>query len=286
MNNMDVSFSHGRYSIIFEDDSLYHDFLAVFEASLSDNSDGIAFEIKITGTDEGGYSIYHNSQLVHLDFTKTQAAYYLTRIIGNGICFGIDSITGVMHAAGVYFDGGAVSFMGTSGSGKTSISLVFAAYGRFIGDEYAFIDLDEGYYWHENHPFQLKAQNHQLLEWFDSEPRLLVEAESFGQAYYFPVSATDYIKSSREDRIKLKTIIFPCYDKSAESTAIKKMAADKLPVAILESLFGMGQPSLLLKRFLHICAKNKIRLYEVEFSDCLAAAKELDGFLNSEKEVI
>jgi hypothetical protein len=173
--------------------------------------------------------------------------------------------------------------MGASGSGKTSLSLVFSAYGHYMGDEYAFVDLAEGDCWHESHPFQLKAENRCLLSRFESEPKLMVEADAFGRAYFISTDAVNSVKISREDKTKLKAIVFPRYDKDAQGTAIKRMPAGRLPLAILESLFGAGRPSHLLRGFLHLCADKKVGLYELGFGDCTAAAEELDGFLKTRR---
>jgi hypothetical protein len=275
MKTIDIPFSHAVFRLIFEDEILADNFGASFQAAAlpAERAD---YTVEIMGAGDSPYSVCLNGSLVGDGLLRDEAAYRVTRIFGDDICAHVSASVCVMHAASVLFHDRIVSFSGVSGSGKTSLSLFFSKYGSYIGDEYAFLDMETGHLWHEQHPFQLKESNaSRMLPGLVSPSVLAVKGEPFGQAYYASLAFTNYKKAEQSQRFKLGVLVFPQFDGSCEKTIITRLSAPKLPNAILRSLMGHAPPSLLLGRFIKMAAKEHIRFLEIRFSDGADAAEKL-----------
>ena len=103
-------------------------------------------------TQDDKYRVYVNGKIIREHMVREEAAYCMTTIFGDDICSHLDDATCILHASSVLINNFIVSFSGISGSGKTSLSLIFSHYGNYIGDEYAHVDLNTGHLWHEDHP--------------------------------------------------------------------------------------------------------------------------------------
>lgn len=281
MKTIYIPFTNFTFQLTFEDEEFADNVTAVFHTvpTLTHNPDTI---IEIQGNQENKYRVWLNGEMIRENMSQEEAAYCITTIFGDEICSHIDDSTCILHASSVLIHDFIVSFSGISGSGKTSLSLIFSTYGNYIGDEYAHVDLNTGHLWHEDHPYQLKERNAAILSKIPPSSRLKVKTELFGQAWYISLNTTNYKKISRDDHVKVKFLVFPHYTKDCQKTIISKLPAAKLPDSILQSLMGRNPPSLVFKTFVHMAALEGIHFVEIGFSDGDDAAGELMTYITHE----
>lgn len=183
-----------------------------------------------------------------------------------------------LHASCVQRGDKQIVFAGASNSGKTSMAIAFGNYGNLLGDECAFLDMSSAHIDHEPFPFKVKKDN----PMFECIPRhTALEADDSVHGRVFYVSAADMgcdVHSLRYGRIS--HIVFPWYDATAKDTDIERLPATELPKFILGSLMGPYLPSVLLVRFLHMCAAYPISFLKIRFHDAWDAAKQLDCLLS------
>jgi len=276
MRTVYITFTYSTFRLFFEDDILAVNFATTFQASPTSAKIGVHY-IDVIGNGATNYSIFLNGLLIQEAVLRSEVVYYITRVFGETICAGARGAICVFHAASTIIRGNRiVSFFGSSGSGKTTLSLYFSKYGYFIGDEYAYIDLNTGFLWHEQHPFQLKKSNAtSILDDLSSPAVLAVQGFPFGQAYYASLAFTNHKTVKHSDRIKVKVMVLPRYDSSIEDTRICKLRISELPSVVLQSLMGESTPSILFKRFIQMASSEHVQFYEVKFSDGIDAAKQL-----------
>ena len=277
-----IKFTNCAFQLIFEDELFADCFQAVFQTvpNLTEHPDGI---IEIKGTKGKNYHVHLNGEMICEQMSREEAAYCITTIFGEHICSHIDDSTCVLHASSVLINDFIVSFSGISGTGKTSLSLIFSRYGNYIGDEYAHLDMNTGNLWHENHPYQLKERNTTMLSPIPSSSRLKVNTESSGQAWYVSLDTTNYKSISHEDQLKLQFLIFPHYNENCQKTTVSKLPLTKLPLSILQSLMGQMPPSLVFKKFAEMAAFEGIHFIEITFSDSNDAAEKLMTYIKNEQ---
>jgi hypothetical protein len=281
MKTIYIPFTNSTFQLIFEDEAFADNAIAVFHTvpTVTNDPDKI---LEIQGSQGNNYRVYVNGELIREKMSREEAAYCMTTIFGDEICSHIDDSTGILHASSVLIDDFIVSFSGVSGSGKTSLSLIFSRYGNYIGDEYAHVDLNTGHLWHEDHPYQLKERNTAILSTIPLSSRLKVKTDLFGQAWYVSLDTTNYKKVRRDDQVTVKFIVFPHYNKDCQKTMISMLPVMKLPGTILQSLMGQDPPSLVFQKFVHMAALHGIHLVEITFSDGDDAARELMTYITNE----
>jgi hypothetical protein len=284
MKTIRIAFTHTAFRLIFEDDALADNFYNTFRAT-NLPAGRRDHTIEIMGKEYSRYSVRLNGKLLRKDLLRDEAAYCVTRIFGDEICACVSAPVCVMHAASVLTSGGIVSFCGASGSGKTSLSLFFSEYGSYVGDEYAFLDIETGCLRHEQHPFQLKESNASLLIPSLASPSVLaVKGEPFGWAYYVSLAFTNRQETLCTDRSKVAVIVFPHFDRNRRHTVINKFHMPDLPSVVLQSLMGQSAPSLLLGQFIKMAARERLRFLELWFSDGADAAEKLHYYIKRESK--
>jgi hypothetical protein len=285
MKTVNVFLTYASFELVFEDDTLGDDFVKVFGLHRPGSINNyIANKIIIYGTEASTYRVCCDSVIIDKRLSRSEAAYCVTRIIGDDICSHIDSSVCILHAASVFLENGMVAFSGASGSGKTSLALYFSKFGRFVGDEYAYLDIVNGNIWHEDHPFQLKNNNEVLLSKYDPSMTLEVEGEPFGKAFFVSLDAVNCYRVKQSNDIKLSVLVYPHYKGDVTTTIIDRLALGKLPTAVLESLVGQERPSRLFNNFIKMSAKRKIVFLEMKYSDGELASESLFRYISKYKE--
>ena len=132
----------------------------------------------------GPYELRVDGSLIGREPDRAAVFTAIMRHIEAGLLDDLGESDCAMHASSVSYRGRQVVFTGASGSGKTSMALVFSRYGSFLGDECGFLDMELGSLRYEPLPFQLKAANSALLERFDASRMLEVETPEHGKAFY------------------------------------------------------------------------------------------------------
>lgn len=281
MNPMYVVFAQAVFRLEFEDEQFAKNFGTVFQAQAE--AQRYDHVIAVTGNSGVGYRVCFAGAFVSCDVSRSRAAYDVSMIFRDDICSHTDGSVCVVHGAGVLLDGKMVSFIGPSDSGKTTLSLLFSKYGRFAGDEFAFLDIETGCVWQERHPYKLKAGHEKLLSKIDPADRMFAEWPPSGQAYYVSLSATNHQYIRREDHARAGTMVFPRFDPDCAGTVIRPLPAAALPSAILGSFMGNHAPSALFGRVLRMAGTFGVRLIETIFSDGEDAAEKLYQYLENMK---
>ena len=277
-----IEFTYTNYEILFDDDLFAKNFCAVFEANdeRTERIDNKPYQvIEVIGDEGFTYSVILNSVLIQKSMNCNEATYCITRIISDNICDCVDDNVYCMHAASVAIDGGFISFSGSSGSGKTTLALLFSKYGRFAGDEYAYININTGSMWHERHPYQLKSGNLASLPKLTKDRIIEVEGEPFGLARYVSLLTTNYLQTTSENPLRLRVLVFPHYTSGCKGTTINKMPAKYLPEAVLGSTMGWDLPSSVFSKFIRMAAHNGISFLMMEYCDGVEASRALFNYL-------
>lgn len=205
---------------------------------------------------------------------SNELLYYL----GNCICMHQKENEIIFHASGVKFGKKALLFSGISGSGKTTLSLEFSRYGEWMGDEYCHVDLEKGEAWFDNFPLHLKDGN-PYIERFENAQKIPTFDKSTARSGFY-IGLTDLKKTGAGiaglfELTPICAVIFPHYDKNCKSTKIYKVEPEKYPELILSGIIGKNPQSVNLRAFLKMCAKYKIGLFEIIYSDVGEAAEEI-----------
>jgi hypothetical protein len=276
-----IAFLHATFRLVFEDAFFAESFEAVFQSEKVSSTE-IDHVIEIMGNQAKGYEVRFDSLLILRSATRSAAAYCITRIFGDVICMHKTDSVCIVHAASVLLASEMVAFVGPSGSGKTTLALLFSQYGRFAGDEYAYLNICTGEFWHEEHPYQLKESNENLLSRIDPTMMLPVEGEPFGTAYYVSLATTNYQRCTPRHNEKLKYMVFPRFGEAYAETEISLLPVTEFPKALLQSCMSTYAPSLLFGHIVHAAAREKIHFFEVRFCDGADAAAKLFQYLCNE----
>jgi hypothetical protein len=286
MTSIRLAFTRAAYEVAFESGVLLSRFSDAFRIRGNDQSSDLGaratYCISVTGLEDGAFAVHLDGRVIRGNMTMPEAAYCITQVIGDAFCSWVDETVCVMHAASVLHKGGVVLFSGVSGSGKTSLALEFSRYGKFAGDEYAFMDMGRATAWHEEFPFQLKASNRELLSRYGMDRALEVRGGPHGTAFYLPLDSVSFHPVKREDDAIVSAVVFPHFLPGSKETSIRRLSAGRLPEYVLASLIGAKPPSSLFVQFVHMSARYGLRFYEMEYSDLARAASELDKRLSKD----
>lgn len=277
LNKVYIRFSMHELELFIEDAELSDMLRAVFrtednsaESILSKKS-----RIVILGNLKEGYKVTcNNANAVMFDYRET-VIFYLLEIIGDIFCESVNEEQYVIHAAAVCFRSKAIAFSGVSGSGKTTSALLFSQYGKFMGDEYGFLDMETGLLRFEDYPFQIKEGNTYLETYKEKYEYLRAERLSGEMTYYF---GAEHMRKE-EQPIPLGVLVYPHFDISYKETKIGKLSPQKLPIYVLQSLFGNHTPPVSLKRFVALASCKKIKFLEIFFSDGNNMAEKLVSYI-------
>jgi hypothetical protein len=283
MQSIRLVFTRAVYEVAFESDELFNQFSRVFclqgEHQDKRSDDQPIVLVTVAGSDGDGFAVLFGERMIRERMTMPEAACCVTQMISDAFCSWVDDEVCVMHAASVLRKDKLILFSGVSGSGKTSLALEFARHGKFAGDECAFLDMGRATAWYEEFPFQLKANNRELLSRYDKNRTLEVYGDLHGTAFYLPLDSVDSHPVKRDDNIVMSTIVFPRFHSGSEGVSIRRLAADRLPEYILNSLMGTKAPSNLFAQFVHMSARHGLRFYDIKYSDLAEAADELEKYL-------
>ena len=278
-NECELELTYSTILFRVEDERLYKNICILFPIhDRKHREDGSQQSVTITVCGEGvneEYLIFLNEYQVLQCVSIETALDCIVEICGEIICQSVKENIYIMHAASVMIRDELMLLAGNSGAGKTTLSLLLADYGHYLGDEYAYINANDGTLWHEQQPIKIKEGNNLILD-NEAFRRIRGYNDKIGSVYYIPVLDIEtHRKIDENDHVKLKYIVFPYHKRDLQETKITRIDYSELPFLILSSLFGKGQPSYVFRRFLHVMSEERIKLIRIEFSDGLDAAKKL-----------
>lgn len=190
----------------------------------------------------------------------------------------------LVHASTCIRGGKALSFIGLSGVGKTTIAFMLAKHFGFqeLGDEYALLNCETCTISHEFHPLQIKrgsplfsgCQNGAESFYLESAQGVLCAIASpfdFGLDF----SGVSY---------PLDALIFPLFQQGDRAPALNLISIGELPELLMPSVQRTGPGSDLFKRIIFTLAEHGVRMYSLSYGNPFQAC-ELVASIVCEKEL-
>lgn len=274
-----INFSRISFEINVEDSIIADKIFNIFPADNTIKKSDFK-RIYVKGNRMLGYEIYcENKRYGHTE-SIDKAVALIVEVIENSLLSLIDKDTCIIHGSTVEKNRCGVVFTGISGSGKTSLSLQFSKYGKLLGDEYTFLDLNTNKVWQEQMPLQFKDGN-SLIKEKVLNLNSLVPATRNGKEkiYYHSLNSLGKQDDSAGEDTMLAFIVFPKYIKNHNRVNIRKAELKELPEKILNSVISIYEPSRLFAKLLKLSSKNRIKFIEVIYSDGLIASKKLNEYI-------
>lgn len=288
MQSAVIGLANTTFTLLFDDPRLHAGFCRVFSRQLAispcgkreaflgnhalelnDSRPEKTVLLKVLGT--GPYEVRSSVESLGKNLTSGEAAWLISCIFGNHIRSNISETICTLHCSSVEIRDRAITLVGGSGRGKSTLSLQLSKYANYIGDEYGYLDLTTGEVWHEPYPVQIKESGLALFPEIDTNDGLLLESELFSKSYF-----VHHIRRQMSGkRFLLKTIIFPEYSPKADRTALEQISVEHYCKRLLESMANSNEPSVLFRDFLHMAAKNDISFYTITFSNSIDAAVQI-----------
>lgn len=271
-----IKMGNSVFDLAIDDDSLasrvrysFADCIAS-EDVLAQSFDSISIKGK------GCYAVYRQGELLASNLTEGQLAMGLTRLF----CSTLRNIRlpneCSLHASTAVVDGRAVCFMGSSGSGKSSMSLFVSRYGSYCGDEYAVMDYSKGTIRHEPYPIQVKDSACGLYPHVEYTRCLSLDNEGVFSSYLVPCRDMVTAPVDFSSWYPIKAIVLPRFEAELKDKArVEPIRIGDLPRLLLSSAANDDLPSVLLRKILSCVSAANIPFYSLVYSDGNAAAKQL-----------
>ncbi len=270
-----------RIRIDFGDASLAKSFLTIFPKATTYCCLGkrVASLLKIQKNEESLYVISKDGKDIACVNNVENAFRILVQLVMDVsiIHTGRGLIT--VHAGAVARGDKALMIMGTSGSGKTSLSIALSENLRFMNDECVFLDARAATVRCDELPFLVKERNGDVLSLLKEASYIEIEGGAHGAGRYY----ANFCANAANDATSIKkvtAIVFPEYKPGAK-VILCKMPYSRLVENVAGSLSGSSPQSKLLAMFLAMVSKNKIPVRYLQYGNVVEAAKMLERFLGS-----
>lgn len=185
----------------------------------------------------------------------------------------------LIHASTCVNDGRALSFVGLSGAGKTTLSLMLAKRFSFqmLGDEYALLNFEKCFVSHEFHPLQIKRES-PLFE-FDTCQNAVASflLESSLGVNCRIVSPSDFGLNFSSASCRLDTLIFPLFRQVDCVPQLKPLSVGDLPELLMPSVQRSGPGGDLFRRLVSTLAKHSVRMYSLSYGNPYQACELIEG---------
>ena len=199
-------------------------------------------------------------------------------IIRNSVCPQLASV----HSFGlVTADGEGVAIMGVSTAGKTTLGIACALAGmRPLGDEFGFLDMSVGRYYHAMYPLCVREHSWKVLGIKKPQPTWASLTPYGNESDMLPLKwleAFGGLAFSQEHSVPLGYVLCPARCDKAKGVTIESLSVADWPCEILPSLDAPIPRDRLFKSFLTLISRQHIRVGRVIYSDAnLAAAAIAD----------
>lgn len=269
------------YDLYFEDEA----FACLFSNSFADicSHRGIPGSQKlfIDGTNDNYRVLDEQRMALAKGLDGGSLAFRLTVTFGEALRSRVSRTRCTMHASSACVNGKAIVLVGRSGAGKTSLSLLLARYGVYLGDEYASVDLNSGRIEQEPYPVQIKEEGQLLFPGVWNEKYLLVAQESGTISRLVPVSCVVREKMPISHQgCEIGAIVFPHYAPLPYRALLKRTPVSRLLRQLLESCAYEGSRRVLLPLLLELIERKGIPTFDLFFSDGETAAAQLAQLLD------
>ncbi len=178
-----------------------------------------------------------------------------------------------IHASTSVIHGNAICFVGTSCSGKTTLSLMTSREGDgFLGDEFALLDWARGAVFHEDYPVHIK--NPEVFRDYGIawSPACILGSNGFSVHVANP---RELGLPMLEGPLPIGGIVFPEFSPRCEGVTMRAVGVTEASYKIMTSISCDGRKPLALARILGMVSHYRIPLISIKHNDALAAAKRL-----------
>lgn len=282
-----VEFAFARCSITSDDASLLALLVTVFDEAVVgspvDSDDKLVRGYAVMREAFGSYAVEAAGEIIGRSLSREKASSLLMQAIADWVMSAFVNKFALAHASSNLVGDAAVLCMGASGSGKTSLALALAKYWPLRGDECACVDFDTGMTLTESFPVNVKADNGFVMGFVDGWKPLPCESTRYGGTFCFNrhIVRAD---SNPLEKVRIKAIVFPVYDKTICGFEIKKPNYDVFVPLILGSLVSSARPSGCFVEFMKMASACNIKLFSVRYSDAEAVATALVELIEGGKK--
>ncbi len=183
------------------------------------------------------------------------------------------------------FAKGEQAFMlaGVSGSGKTTLGLALLQHGfAFMGDEFGYLDLRTGMYWHAHYPICVKKPTLELCGLTEIKPSLTIETPYGIQADVLntkKVLKLCHTRSLAGRKVMLRGIIVPQIAPTLHGAQIDYLSIADWPKVLLHSFACKGSRSKLFKGLVGLVKDKNIEVYRLRACTPSAGSELLASML-------
>lgn len=261
----------GEIFIEVEDPDVGQSLARLFLLQYSSSASRYVRQIVVTG--KGSFSIAEDGILVSGNLSFGDLALTLDRMLECVVRAA--EIPGAisLHASSALMDGKAISFVGLSGSGKTTFALKSSRHGDgFLGDEYAWLNTTRCCLSHELAPVHIKNSGLFQAKSMGFPVSEVVGADGFRVNYADPRSVG---LVGEKAWLPLRALVFPCFDEGRLKTEIRAMSVVSFAQKLAESaVVGVDGPRV-IRRMWQLIGSGKVRVVSVAYSNVREACKLL-----------
>lgn len=273
-----ISFSFGKYTVSSETADLLDAIRLLFENSEFgvpvDCDYGVVRSVVVSCRNPDGYDVRIDGAFVAVDIAVDQALSLVMQDAMDWCVREMSKNTLLVHAASNLVGDGAVLLMGSSGKGKTTLSLSLAKFWPIRCDECACVDMENARTWAEPLPVNLKSNN----EIADSLTKASEGIDCFTsdgrKTRYYSRDAFRADPAPKDEK-RILAVVFPSYDRDCQVVETKELEGDGLVEGVLQSLIGANAPSENFRDFVQMVSRNNITLLRVNYSSAELAANYL-----------
>lgn len=170
-----------------------------------------------------------------------------------------------VHASAVEMNGSAVVIVGTSGVGKTTLGMACACAGMpHVGDEFGFLDLADGSYFHARYPLCVRAATWEVLALKSPCGALPMTTPWGGKAHMCASASVAGVSLWEGAKLPLGSIIVPQRIRGA-LPRLSRLSVASWPDALMPSLDAPVSRDAMFRELVHFLGSGKIPVLLAEY---------------------
>lgn len=239
-------------------------------------------QVLISGNIHDGYRVKVNGDLYCAESVgRERVVALLLDIMGDYLCTEISQTQFLMHAAGVQIKDKVIAIAGAPGSGKSTLAWLLSKYGRYLGDEYAFLNVTKGTIRFTSYPLNIKSGNRWLADIRKENQNVKAIDQTGKVSFYCRMNDSDH----DQGEMPIYMILFPHFYKNSINTKIYRLDLRKMPLYVLQSVLGPGAPVQTFRSFISMRSRTGLQFLELHYSDTEDMIQKLIVFLEQDVQI-